>query len=213
MPLTRLSLLFALTALMPLASPVLALPIKLPDKADLATRVADMPARLDDLPPAVIAAFVAQEDRFFWDHVRAGRDSTITAMAVRLLAEGTPTDWAQASPLEKDDAVEALTLNATGESILTIYLNLIPLGDGITGLTDGAEVYFDKSPRALTPAEAAWLAAVAGSPDIALKPANAARTKSQRDYILRQVHKAGALTDAALADQLDQPVPDLGAGD
>ena len=91
---------------------------------------------------------------------------------------------------------------------MTIYLNLIPLGDGITGVTEAAKHYFDKEPKALTPAEAAWLAAVAGSPEIALKPANRTRTKSQRDYILRQMEKAGALTADALDEQLRQPMPD-----
>lgn len=210
MPLTRLPFVLIIALATPGLSPsALAMPILLPDKADLASRTAAMPASLTDLPAPVIAAFVAQEDRFFWERVRAGKDSTLTAMAVRLLAEGTPTGWSQASPLEQKDAVEALTANATAESILTIYLNLIPLGDGVTGLTEAAQQYFDKSPKALTPAEAAWLAAVAGSPEIALKPANAGRTKSQRDYILRQMHKAGAITDDALEAQLRQPAPSL----
>lgn len=202
----RIALLFAMTAMC--ATPALTLPIKLPDKAELTAQVSAFPAALTDLPPAAIAAFVAQEDRFFWERVRAGQDSTMTAMSVRLLVAEKPTDWGQASPLEKEDAVEALTALATPEQIVTIYLNLIPLGDGITGVTEAAKHYFDKEPKALTPAEAAWLAAVAGSPEIALKPANRTRTKSQRDYILRQMEKAGALTADALDEQLRQPMPD-----
>lgn len=201
-----------LAPLLALAGPAAALPILLPDKAQLTARIAGFPAALTDLPSAVIAAFVAQEDRFFWDRARAGHDSTLTAMAVRLLVADTPTDWTQASPLEKDDAVEAMTLRATPEEILSVYLNLIPLGDGITGITHGARHYFDKAPNQLTPAEAAWLAVLAGSPELALKPANADRTRSQRDYILRQIAKAGALTDDALQDQLRQPMPDLPQG-
>jgi membrane carboxypeptidase/penicillin-binding protein PbpC len=197
-----------LPLILALAAPAAALPIKLPDKPDLDRTIAAYPVTLTDLPPATIAAFVAQEDRFFWERVRAGKDSTLTAMPLRLLVRDTPTDWHQASPLEKDDAVEALTLAATPEQILTIYLNLIPFGDDLSGLTAAADRYFRKTPNELTPAEAAWLAAVAGSPDIALKPANRDRTGRQRDYILRQMHKAGALTDAALEEQLAQPLPD-----
>ncbi|WP_375172613.1 transglycosylase domain-containing protein [Pseudooceanicola sp.] len=201
--------LYALPLILALAAPATALPIQLPDKAEISRLAAAYPVALADLPSATIAAFVAQEDRFFWERARAGKDSTLTATAVRLLVEDTPTTWAQASPLEKEDAVEALTLAATPEVILTIYLNLIPLGPEATGLTEAADRYFDKAPKALTPAEAAWLAAVAGSPEIALKPANRDRTKSQRDYILRQIQKAGAMTDAALEEQLRQPMPDL----
>lgn len=186
-----------------------ALPIKLPTKSELETRVKGYPAALTDLPPAVIAAFIAQQDRFYWERVRAGKTSTLTETSVRLLAADTPTDWAQASPLEKEDAVDELTLTATPEQILTVYLNLIPLGSGHTGLTEAAKGYFDKTPKELTPAEAAWLAAVSGSPEIALKPANQARTKSQRDYILRQMEKAGALTASALEEQLGQPLPEV----
>ena len=199
--------LMSLALIAALAAPAAALPIKLPEKTELDQTVAAFKAQLDDLPPATLAAFVAQEDRFFWEKTRAGKDSPVTAMAVRLLVQGKPTDWTQASPLEKDHAIEAMTLTATPEQILTIYLNLIPLGDGIAGLTAGAAQYFDKAPKELTPAEAAWLAVVAGSPEIALKPANKSRTKSQRDYVLRQMAKAGALTDAALEEQLKQPMP------
>lgn len=199
--------LFTLLALA--APPALSLPIVLPDKPALDQRIKDFPAQLATVPAAVIAAFVAQEDRFFWDRAGAGKDSTLTAMSVRLLTEGTPTSWAQASPLEKDNAVEALTLQATPEQILTIYLNLVSFGTDVNGLTDAARTYLNKAPKDLSPAEAAWLAAVAGSPSIALIPANQARTKSQRDYILRQMEKAGALTSEALTDQLAQPMPDL----
>jgi membrane carboxypeptidase/penicillin-binding protein PbpC len=204
MPIKPLISLALITAL---ATPAVALPIKLPEKTELDKTLTALDAQLDDLASATPAAFVVQEDRFFWEKTRAGKDSPLTAMAVRLLVEGKPTDWAQASPLEKDHAVEALTLTATPEQILTIYLNLIPLGDGIVGLTAGADHYFDKTPKELTPAEAAWLAVVAGSPEIALKPANQSRTKSQRDYVLRQMAKAGVLTDAALEEQLRQPMP------
>ena len=202
----------ALGLILGLATPALALPIALPEQKELTQQVSALPASLTDLPPAVIAAFVAQEDRFFWDRVRAGHDSTLTAMAVRLLVEDTPTDWGQASPLEKEDAVEEMTLLASPEQILTIYLNLIPLGGEIVGLTEASEIYFDKTPKQLTPAEAAWLAVIAGSPEIALKPANRDRTKSQRDYVLRQMAKAGALTQDALAEQLKQPMPEVPEG-
>lgn len=191
------------------APPALALPIETPDKKALVARLGAMTAHLNDLPPSVSAAFVVQEDFFFWDHTRAKKSSPLTAMAMRLWAKGRTANWRQASPLEKENAIKALTETATPEQILTIYLNLIPLGADVIGLTAGAKTYFDKRPQALTPAEAAFLAVVAGSPEIALKPANQNRTKSQRDHILRQMNKAGALTDKALEEQLKQPMPEL----
>lgn len=190
-----------------LAAPAQALPIKLPDDAEIDRRVAAFPVDVTRLPAHVTAAFIAQEDRFFRERHAAGKDSTLTQAAVRLLIAGTPTDWVQASPLEQEDAVEEMTARGTSDEILSLYLNLVVLGEGVTGLEAGAKTYFDKTPDALTPAEAAYLAVLSRAPVLALKPANRDRTKSQRDYVLRQMGKSGALTEIELSDALSEGIP------
>ncbi len=191
-----------------LATPASALPIKLPDDAEIDRRVAAFPVDVTRLPAHVTAAFIAQEDRFFRERHAAGKDSTLTQAAVRLLIAGTPTDWVQASPLEKEDAVEAMTAAASADEILSLYLNLIPLGEDIAGLEAGARTWFDKAPDALTPAEAAYLAVLSRAPVLALKPANRERTKSQRDYVLRQMQKMEAITESELSDALSEGMPE-----
>ena len=152
-----------------LSSATLAAPLVLPANTALQARLAGYPIDAESLPSAVTAAFVAQEDRYFWERLEDRKTSTLTEAATRLLlSEATPA-WSQASPLEKKDAVEEVTKRLD--------------------------------------AQAAWLAAISRAPALALMPANRDRTETQRDYILREMAKSGAITEEDLADQLSVAVP------
>lgn len=190
-----------------LSSATLAAPLVLPANTALQARLAGYPIDAGSLPSAVTAAFVAQEDRYFWERLEDRKTSTLTEAATRLLlSEATPA-WSQASPLEKKDAVEEVTKRLDAPDILTLYLNLLPFGEELTGLDAAARHYFDHPADKLSPAQSAWLAAISRSPALALMPANRDRTNTQRDYILREMAKSGAITEEDLADQLSVAVP------
>lgn len=57
-----------------------------------------------------------------------------------------------------------LEINLSKRRILEMYLNVVEVGPGIYGVPAGARVFFDKEPGALTPHEAALLAAVLPNP-------------------------------------------------
>ena len=59
-----------------------------------------------------------------------------------------------------------LTLNLPKQRILTIYMNIAELGNGIFGVDAASHAYFYKSPAQLTPREAALLAATLPNPHI-----------------------------------------------
>ena len=59
-----------------------------------------------------------------------------------------------------------LTLNLPKQRILTIYMNIAELGNGIFGVDAASHAYFHKSPAQLTPREAALLAATLPNPHI-----------------------------------------------
>ena len=59
-----------------------------------------------------------------------------------------------------------LTLNLPKQRILTIYMNIAELGNGIFGVDAASHAYFHKSPAQLTSREAALLAATLPNPHI-----------------------------------------------
>jgi penicillin-binding protein 1C len=135
---------------------------------------------LDDLDPKILQAFLAVEDRRFYDHhgvdlralVRAAyRDlraggavsggSTITMQLARLL-RGSP----RTIPGKVSQIFWAWRLDAhlDKQTILEQYLNRVPLGQGTAGVTAAADLYFGADPRGLSLGQAALLAALAHAP-------------------------------------------------
>ena len=137
------------------------------------------------IPPLVEAATLAAEDgrfdshpgidplstaRALWHNLRAGRvvegGSTITQQVAKLLlirAEGpTRRGWSA----KAREAVIALRLEHrfSKREILAMYLNLAPYGNQITGAERASRAYFGRVAGSLTPAEAAFLAALPQQP-------------------------------------------------
>jgi penicillin-binding protein 1A len=153
------------------------------DGEKLGSRGSDLgePVVLSELPPYVIDAFLATEDRRFYDHpgfdlgalVRAaminysaGRvrqgGSTITQQLVKnLFLSGEQT-------LERkfEELHLALWLEArlTKDEILALYLNRIYLGANTYGLNAASAAYFSKPASQLTLNEAALLAGLPKAP-------------------------------------------------
>src|SRR5215475_3152039 len=138
------------------------------------------------VPKMVISAFLAAEDKNFYDHngldfqgiTRAailyvqnyGRGrrpqgaSTITQqVAKNFLLTPEPTLQRKAK-----EALLALKIERayTKEKILELYLNEIYLGLGAYGVAAASLLYFDKSVHELTVPEAAYLAALPKGPSL-----------------------------------------------
>ena len=137
------------------------------------------------LPPAVVSATLAAEDERFRSHlgvdpialgrafvhdVRAMRivegGSTITQQVAKLLLArqkgAAPRGWFA----KIHEAVIALRLEhrLTKDEILALYLNLAPFGNQIVGVERASHAYFGRAADTLTPAEAAFLAALPQRP-------------------------------------------------
>ncbi|HUF48123.1 MAG TPA: penicillin-binding protein 1C [Vicinamibacterales bacterium] len=183
------------------------------------TRGADL--RADDVPAVLAEATLAAEDhRFLWhpglDPIAIGRatlrnlragavvegGSTITQQVAQLLiarqhgGRAPRGWWAQAR-----EAALALRLEhrQSKAAILSLYLNLAPYGNQIAGASRAAEAYFGRGVETLTPAEAAFLAALPQQPSRfnPWKDASAARARQQR--ILDAMVARGSLSEAARA--------------
>ncbi len=136
-----------------------------------------------EIPKNLINAYIAVEDKRFWDHkgVDFRRFLSATYITIRselLNEEGgiqggstitqqlvkTLTGNMEVIPKRKIQEVwQALKLERDGlskEDILTRYLNTVPLGSTIYGIETAAQAYFGKDVRELSLAECASLAGV-----------------------------------------------------
>ena len=136
---------------------------------------------LNDVPANVERATIAAEDRRFRHHF--GLDPIAIARAAAhdvrhfALVEGGSTITQQVAKLLLDspdrgvvskmrEAIVALRLErkySKGE-ILALYVNLAPYGNQIQGVARASQHYFGCSPEDLTPAQAAFLAALPRRP-------------------------------------------------
>jgi penicillin-binding protein 1A len=139
------------------------------------------PLRLADVPPYLVQAIVATEDRRFFDHfgfdpvaliravvtnVRAGRvrqgGSTLTQqLAKNVFLKPDRTLRRKVQELLLAFWLEA---NFTKEQIFTLYINRVYLGSGTYGVDAAARRYFGKSARQVSLHEAAVLAGLLKAP-------------------------------------------------
>ena len=181
----------------------------------------------DTLPPLLVAATVAVEDRRFWRHPGVDPIAILRAARVNLaegrVVEGGSTLSQQVAKhllnrreparsrgaLEKlREAVVALRLehHFTKRELLALYLNIAPYGNQIAGVERASRAYFGVPAALATPAQAAFLAGLPQRPSgfnpYRRKDAAVARQR----VVLRRMQAEGVLSpeDArqALADSL-----------
>ena len=168
------------------------------------------------VPKMVINAFLAAEDKHFYEHngldfggiIRAGvlyvqnygssrrpqGASTITQQVTKNFLLTNEVSFAR----KIKEALLALKIERTysKEKILELYLNEIYLGFGAYGVAAASLLYFDKSVHELNPAEAAYLAALPKAPSL-LHPFRARdRALERRNYVLDQMVLTGVLKPA-----------------
>ncbi len=162
---------------------------------------------LDEIDPKVLQAFLAMEDRRFYEHggvelralVRALRDdvraghaiaggSTITMQLARLL-RGTPRS--AAGKLSQILWAWRLEAHLDKQRILELYLNRVPLGQGASGVAAGAALYFDADARELSLGQAAMLGALARAPSRDNPLADPERARARRALTLRRLVELG----------------------
>ncbi len=168
------------------------------------------------VPKLVINAFLAAEDKNFYEH--GGIDFTGMARAAVLFAQnyGSNRRPQGASTITQQVAKNFLLTNEVSftrkikeallamriestyskDKILELYLNEIYLGLGAYGIAAASLVYFDKSVNELTIAEAAYLAALPKAP-AALHPVrNRDRAIERRNYVVDRLLENGWIKQA-----------------
>jgi len=181
--------------------------------------------RLSEVPLDLQHAFIAAEDKRFYDHwgidilalgqrLRinmlarriTGGASTITQQLARNLPIGV--GWERTYSRKIKEAFIALQIERkfTKEEILELYLNQITLGWPARGVESGARKYFGKHVGQLTLAECATLAAVANAPSRLDPERHPERAIRRRNYVLGLMLKRGYITRRAHDEAVQEPL-------
>lgn len=174
--------------------------------------------KLEDMPDYLAEAFIAVEDRRFYDHYGVDPRAVLRAMWVDLktksLAEGSSTITMQLArnvflTSEKEwsrkikEAMIAinLELNYTKDQILEFYLNQIYFGHGKYGVETAADWYFDKTvltngnKETISLGEAATLAGLPKAPERYSPKKNLEKALERRDLVLELMAEQGFITE------------------
>ena len=175
------------------------------------------------MPKLVEQAFIAAEDRRFYDH--AGVDlwgiarAVVTNVRQGSVREGASTITQQLARtvfLSQDQTItrklkEAalamkLERQLSKQNILEQYLNYVYLGSGAYGVADAAWVYFSKTPAELNLQEAALIAGLPPAPSIYSPLLNPDLALSRRSVVLERMVQAGFITKQVATRAKNSPL-------
>ena len=196
--------------------------------------VIDAPVSVRELPAHIPAAFLAIEDRRFYEHLGIDPWGIARAGAVNLRAgevvEGGSTISQQLAKLaflssdqtaarKLQEAILAVWLEAwlDKDEILSRYLSSVYFGDNVYGLRAAASHYFSRKPEELSVEQAAMLAGLIKAPSTLAPTKNLQGAQRRGKVVTAAMVKAGFLTPAE-AEKLPEvtlkrgPAKDVPAG-
>ena len=163
---------------------------------------------IDDISPQMALAVMAAEDQKFPEHW--GFDVAAIEKALSH-NERRPTRIRGASTLSQQTAknlflwdgrswlrkgleaglTSGIELVWTKRRILTVYLNIVEFGDGVFGVEEASQRFFNKPAKRLTASEAALLAAVLPNPHRFKANAPSGYVVQRQQWIMRQMRQLG----------------------
>ena len=185
----------------------------------------------EDIPDLVKYAFVSAEDQNFYTHpgfdirgIAAAAFEAVRTRGREMRGASTITQQVMKNFLLSADRtaerkIKELILAVRieqamdKEGILELYLNEIFLGQNSYGVTAAALTYFNKSLDQLSPAEAAYLAALAQRPGSLHPVRDRDAAIARRNYVLGRMAEDGYITDAVAAEQEALPLRTVQGGD
>ena len=172
----------------------------------------------DEYPEVVVEAFLSAEDKTFFSHGgidypglvgavgdfaaktvtgggRARGGSTITQQVSKNLLQDSSYNIGR----KIREAILAFRLESvlSKEQILELYLNQIFLGRNAYGVQAASRAYFDKDVDDLSLPEAAYLAVLPKAPSNYDPVRATERALNRRNYVLREMHRNGYISEAA----------------
>lgn len=177
---------------------------------------------VSELPPHLVDAVLAIEDRRFGEHAGIDPRAILRAAGVNLAAggirEGGSTITQQLARLlfldnerrfarKAREALLALWLERrlSKDRILSLYLDRVFFGAGARGVDAAARVYFGKSARQLDLAEAAMLAGLIRAPSFYSPSRNLQAARGRAAVVLDAMVEAGWLSPERAAEAKAEP--------
>ena len=177
----------------------------------------------ESLPTLVEQAFIAAEDRRFYQHsgidpVGIGR-ALVRNLSQRSVEEGASTITQQLArtvflsqdvtlirKLKEAALAGKLERQLSKRQILTEYLNVVYLGSSAYGVADAAWIYFSKTPSQLTLPEAALIAGLPPAPSVYSPLVNPELALQRRSIVLTRMEEAGFIDASQRAEAEATPL-------
>ncbi|MBY8975768.1 penicillin-binding protein 1A [Rhodobacteraceae bacterium NNCM2] len=188
-------------------------------------------APIEEIPPLVRNAFISAEDKNFYSHpgidavgigkalvrygmarskgqdARLSGASTISQQVMKNFLVGNARSFER----KIKEGILAVRLDGalSKDHILELYMNEIFLGARSYGIMAAAQNYFGKSMEELTPAEAAYLAALPKAPSTYHPIKNRERAIARRNYVLEEMAQNGYITRSEATAAKQEPLETL----
>ncbi len=163
---------------------------------------------IDKLQPHTVNAFIASEDRNFYNHNGLNYKRMVKALfkniSSRSFKEGASTISQQLiknTHLSSDKTIrrklneikltKKLEKKYSKNEILEMYLNTIYFGHSCYGLQNAAEFYFNKKAENLDLPESATIVGLLASPNNYSPFKNPEKSLSRRNLVLKSMHECG----------------------
>ncbi len=176
-----------------------------------------------EYPPMLVKAYLAAEDRTFFEHSGVDYPGIAAALITNLRNDGRPVGAStitqqvaknllvggEVSYVRKArEALLAYRIEDTlsKPQILELYLNTIFLGRNAYGVAAASDAYFGKELRDLSLAQMAYLAILPKGPANYDPVRSTERALGRRNWVLGEMRRNGFITDAAYRDARAQPL-------
>jgi penicillin-binding protein 1A len=177
---------------------------------------------LEAMPPYLIQAVLATEDRRFYQHFGIDVIGTMRALSVNARSSGVVQGGSSITQqlaknlfLSNERTVErkireaflALWLEShlTKKQILQLYLDRVYMGGGTFGIQAASEFYFGKSVRDVSLAEAAMLAGLFKAPTKYAPHINLPAARARANDVLSNLVDAGYMTEGEVRSAREHP--------
>ena len=178
----------------------------------------------EGIPQNLVNAFVAIEDKRFYDHQGVDWKRTFAAFAnmflhfydtnqggstiTQQLVKNLTGDTSQRPSRKIREIMRAryLETHYAKDTIIECYLNTIAMGHGTYGVEVAANYYFGKSVKDLTLTECACLAAITKSPTYYAPDDNPEANLKRRNSVLYEMYDQGYITKEEYEEAKNQEI-------
>ena len=185
-----------------------------PIKVELSGSIRKMYTRIEEITPLLIDGFIAVEDRNFYEHNGVDIKRTFAAATnyifrtKRLFGASTITQQVVKNISGDNDVSVSRKLSEilrayhiertfSKKEIIELYLNIIPMSEGIFGVAEAARNYFGKDVGDLNASEAATLIGITNAPSAYNPYNNPQKCIEKRNSVLDVMYSEGVIEEEA----------------